>query len=133
MGFNSGFKGLTQKLEVVRRYLVDMPLGGKARAQRHPQLPSCAACLCGIAFGNGAQRHPKLPSCAACLGGIAFGSVNVRAQDLRAAACASTCMRDEAAYWCSKHVSTGCQLLSQMMTKSRHNTFKAPVGQLFPP
>jgi hypothetical protein len=55
----------------MRRYLVDMPPGGKARA----------------------QKRPKLLSCAACLVGIAFESVNVRAQDLRAA-CASTCMRN---------------------------------------
>jgi hypothetical protein len=45
------------------RYLVDMPPGGKARA----------------------RRLPKLPSCAAYLDGIAFESVNMRAQDLRAA------------------------------------------------
>jgi hypothetical protein len=100
---------LTQKLEAVRRYLVDIPPAGKARS----------------------QRHPKLPSCAACLGGIAFGNVNVRAQDLTAAS-ASTCMRDEGVYWCPKHPSTGCQLLSQMMTKPKHSTFKALIGQLYP-
>jgi len=91
----------------MRRYLVDVPPGGKARS----------------------QRHPKPPGCAACMGGIAFESVNVRAQDLTAA-CASTCIRNEAVYWCSKHLSTDCQLLAQMMTNPRHNTFKALTVQL---